>query len=482
MDLSQYIKVLRAHWLGVLLIVTLAVAGAAGFTLTRPQIYAANSTGFVTTGSSSDPSLASVNDSVSKSRAKSYVDIATSRPTAQRVIDELGLSVSPSALIGNITVEQPLDTVLIKITARSDSPTEAQKLADAWVVALAAQVEQVENPNDVSAGPATRLLPVESAELPTTPISPRPSLNVAIGLAVGLILGLAYALMRSQLDRRLRDPLEVERAFNVPVVGAIPEANELRHRDGERAPLAVQSSPFGAPSASAEAIRKLRTNLSYVDVDNPPRVIVVTSPQQSDGKSTLAGNLAAAIAVGGQRVTLVDADLRRPTVATSFGLVEGAGLTDVVSGQAAVEDVIQEHGEIHSLYILAAGDIPPNPSELLGSQAMRTLLRTLARDSIVIVDAPPLLPVTDAAVVAGHSDGVLVAIRSGSTLDTELRLALDHLDSVHAKVLGVVFNRVTGRGAAGAYYGTYYRAAHTATAPKTTEHRGAKRRRSTPAA
>ena len=202
MELSDYLRVLRAHWTGVVALILASIAAAAVFNLTQPKVYAANATGFVSAGNDSNPALGSVADTLAKSRAKSYVDIAQSRATAQGVIDELSLKASPSALIGNISVDQPLDTVLIKITARASTPIESQQLADAWVKALEKQVAQVENPSGKGKA-ALKVVPIEAAALPTAPISPRTKLNLLIGLVIGVLLGLAYALVRNQLDRRL---------------------------------------------------------------------------------------------------------------------------------------------------------------------------------------------------------------------------------------------------------------------------------------
>ena len=456
MELSDYLRVLRSHWVGVLALVVAGVAAAAVFNLTQPQVYAANATGFVSAaGSGDNPALGSVADTLAKSRAKSYVDIARSRATAEGVIAELGLETSPSALIGQISVEQPLDTVLIKITAQDATPLGAQRIADAWVTALADQVAEIENPNGRAQG-ALQIVPIEAAALPTEPVSPRVELNLLIGGVVGILLGLAYALIRNQLDRRLRSTQAVERQFGVTVVGAIPTASDLASTEGA-GPVAVQDRSGGQRrSESAEAFRKLRTNLQFMDVDNPPRVIIITSPQQGDGKSTVAANLAGALAVSGEPVILIDGDLRRPTVAEKFGLVEGAGLTDVLIGRVDFEDVAQEHPDYPNLLLLAAGGVPPNPSELLGSQTMRQLLTELAKTALVIVDAPPLLPVTDAAVLTAVADGAFVVISSGRTVDTELRDALANLDAVRGRALGVILNRVARRDAAAGYYGGTY--------------------------
>ena len=187
-------------------------------------------------------------------------------------------------------------------------------------------------------------------------------------------------------------------------------------------------------------------------VDNPPRVLVVTSPKQGDGKSTVAANLAAAVATSGNPAILVDADLRRPSVATSLGLVEGAGLTDVLIGRAGIDDVLQTYDAVPNLSVLAAGGIPPNPSELLGSQAMRTLLSSLASRGMVVLDAPPLLPVTDGAVLTAVSDGAFVVVSAGRTLDSDLGKSLDYLDAVGAKALGIILNGMGSKDAYTSYY------------------------------
>ncbi len=238
------------------------------------------------------------------------------------MIDTLGLDTTTSSLIGSITVEQPEDTVSIKITAAADTPQEAQALADAWIQALARQVKSIENPNDAN-DQAIRVVAVESAELPGSPVSPKVERNLGLGLVLGLMLGFGYALLRSQFDRRIRSAATVEKEFGVSVVGSIPTARVLARDVGRTAMLAVNStSENRSDQSAAEAFRKLRTNLQFMSVDDPPRVIVLTSPKPGDGKSTIAANLAAAIAASGSPVILVDGDLRRPTVADSFDLVE----------------------------------------------------------------------------------------------------------------------------------------------------------------
>jgi capsular exopolysaccharide synthesis family protein len=470
-ELSDYLRVVRAYWRGVTVLVLLGVVAAAGFSLVQPKVYQADAAGFVSAGTSTNAGEASVGDTLAKSRATSYVDLATSRATAQDVIDELGLKVAPASLIGSITVTQPLDTVLIKVGARAATPREAQQLADAWVRALKHQVDQVENPTGTSTQ-ALRVVPIESAALPAQPVSPNTKRNVGLGFVGGLVLGIAYALLRSQLDRKLRRAEDIEAEFGVTVAASVPASPAMVRRVGGLVPLVVLDGPrkYNDPVHSSEAILKLRTNLQFMDIDNPPRVIVVTSPLPGDGKSTIAANLAAALSLSDRRVVLIDGDLRRPVVAESFGLVEGAGLTDLLIGRVKFADVAHHVGALPNLTILAAGGTPPNPSELLGSKAMGRLLDKLADTGYtVIIDAPPLLPVTDAAVLTASADGALVVVSAGQTVDSQLASALGSINAVQGHTLGVVLNKVSPKSVDGGNYGGYYKAATASLAPSVPE-------------
>lgn len=299
---------------------------------------------------------------------------------------------------------------------------------------------------------AVSLVPGDSARLPTAPSSPNTKLNLALGALIGLALGIGYAVLRHVLDLRVRDPREIERQTGVPVIGTLPEAKELT---GERRVLTFAGRTDSA-SPVAEAMRELRTNLRFVDIDNPPRSIVVTSPLPSDGKSTVSANLAMSLAAGGESVVLLDADLRRPMIAKLFDIPEGAGLTDVLTDRARLADVVQDFGPSANLAVVGAGRIPPNPSEMLGSLRMRELITTLSAHAIVIIDAPPLLPVTDAAVLTTAADGALIVASAGRTTYDMLGKALDNLNKARARPFGIVLNKVPRRGAHSGYYGYQY--------------------------
>jgi capsular exopolysaccharide synthesis family protein len=386
------------------------------------------------------------------------------------VISALQLNTTADALLGSISVKVPLDTAEIRVTAESTDPATAQRVADAWVNGLAAQVEAIETAPPAEGGSeaasdagtpagatatAVRVLPLGKAVLPASPTSPNTKLNLALGALVGLALGVAYAVIRRYLDRRIRDAAEIEQLFGVPAIGTLP----VDHRLDARSTVldaGMSANAHDGGGAMAEALRELRTNLSFLDVDQPPRIIVVTSSVQSEGKSTVTANLAVTMAAAGEKVVVVDGDLRRPTLVDVFNLVPGAGVTDVLAGTAELEDVLQPWSALPNLSVLGSGRIPPNPSELLGSRAMKNMLTALAQEATVLIDAPPLLPVTDAAVLSRVADGAIVVIRTGRTTQDQLAQAMGNLDKVKGRVLGAVLNYVPTRGAGPySYYGTY---------------------------
>lgn len=459
LELRDYLRVLYTYWRGIAAITLAVTLLAFGWTFLQKPVYEAESSGHVMATGAEDLNAALAADDLSKSKTTTYQSIATTRPVAQAVIDELGLSETPDQLIENITVEAPLDTSELRITASAGDPAEARNLADAWVTALAAQVEQMETAGTDDAEAAVRLVPLAEAALPTSPASPNIKLSLAIGVVLGLMLGLAYALIRNHLDRRIRSAEMIEKQFGVPVIGTIPADKRMVDHRQVVETGAIESSSDRSAHAMSEALRELRTNLSFVDVDNPPRIIVVTSSVPGEGKSSVTANLAVTIAASGKRVVVVDGDLRRPVVTNMFGLVPGAGVTDVLSGQAELEDVLQVWGQVPNLAVLGAGRVPPNPSELLGSKAMTDMLQTLAEHATVLIDAPPLLPVTDAAILSKVADGAMVVIHAGKTTVDAIDKALGNLSKVNAHILGAILNRVPTQGADAAqygYYGQYY--------------------------
>lgn len=452
MELRDYLRILRARWIAIVLLTLLGAAVAFGYSALQPRVYTAEATGYVTTADgSTDVGAALVGNQLAQAKVKSFVAVGSWRAVAEYAIDELGLQSSPESLVGRVDVTNPLDTTVISVNASAGTPEEARDLAEAWIRGMILQIDDLEG-DGTTGSSAVTVVAGDSARLPTSPSSPNTRLNVILGALIGLALGIGYAVVRHVLDRRLRDPRDIERETGVAVVGTIPLDKEL---SASRKVLSFDESLGDSGSVIvAEALRELRTNLQFMSVDNPPRAIVVTSPVPGDGKSTTAANLAVSLAAAGEPVMLIDADLRRPVISTLFALPEGAGLTDVIAGRAAIDDVSHQVGE--NLVVVGAGRIPPNPSELLGSQRMRDLVAQLSQTALVIIDSPPLLPVTDAAILAARADGALIVTSAGRTTYDMLQKALENLEKAHAHTLGVVLNKVPKRGVGGGYYGYQY--------------------------
>jgi receptor protein-tyrosine kinase len=250
------------------------------------------------------------------------------------------------------------------------------------------------------------------------------------------------------LDNTVKDRQTLEEITEVGVVGSIPFDKERR----EHAAISFASINSGI----AEAFRKLRTNLQFLAVDNPPRVIVVTSSLPNEGKSTTAINIALALAEAEHSVVLVDGDMRRPMVSKFLGLAGAAGFSTVLSGGASLSEVLQKTN-FPGLTVLTSGAIPPNPSELLGSLSAKKVLGELREKfDYVIVDSSPLLAVTDAAILAANSDGALIMARFGQTTRDQLAHAVRNLKDVDAPLLGAVLTLTPGRGGDASYSYSYY--------------------------
>lgn len=454
MELSGYLRGLRRHWVAILLMTAVGAAAGYGWTLLQTPVYQAEASGYVASRQSEDVGISTVGDNLARSKVQSYLDIATWRNVAEGAIAELGLDTTPEELVTRVSVTNPLDTTILKISAVGPTPIDARNLAEAWIRAMVVAIDGIEGTGTPGSAPVT-VIPGESASLPSNPLFPNVETALIVGAVLGLGFGVAFAMIRTVSDRRIRAVDDVEARIGVPVVGTIPVSPAM-DGDNRLADLA-DTRGKGAGFAVSESLRSLRTNLQFMDVDNPPRIIVVTSPLPGDGKSTIAANLALTLAASGAAVVLVDGDLRRSTVATTMGLPGGAGLTDVLAGRASLTDVLQRSAQSTTLHVLAAGSVPPNPSEVLGSERMRALLENLASHATVIVDAPPLLPVTDGAVLAHQADGALLVVSIGKTTYDLVDKSLDTLSKARGRALGIVLNRAPLRGADATPYSYEYR-------------------------
>jgi capsular exopolysaccharide synthesis family protein len=441
-------RVTRKRWLSILLITLLGLGAAGLFTFLSPKVYTASTQSFVaisTSGSTSADILSGANFALQ--RVKSYTQIVDSPDVLTPVIAELGLATTPEELAKQVSASSPLDTVLIEVQAKDGNAAMAAAIANATAKQLGITIENLEQPLSVRASPVKVTL-THPANVPISPSSPRTLMNLALGLLVGLALGIVYAFAREGLDTTVRTAEDVSEIIGAAPLGTIPFDSQAKDR-----PLVA----LDTSAQRSEAYRSVRTNLQFVDVDHPPKVVVVTSAVAGEGKTTSACNLAITMAQSGQRVVLVECDLRRPRVATYLEISGEVGLTNVLTGQVTLEQALigWNRGQ---LTLLTSGSTPPNPSELLGSKQMATVLEELRRTfDVVLIDAPPLLPVTDGAVIANAADGAVMLVRHGRTTREQLRRASEVLAQADATLLGTVVNfvPVSKRPGKGDHYGYY---------------------------
>ena len=446
-ELRDYIRILQKSWMLIVILLAVGAGAASVVSITQTPIYSSSAKVFVSTSGGSTVSDLQQGNTFTQQRVKTYADLATTPIVLLPVIADLGLDVSSDALAARVTASAPLDTTLIEISVKSVDPALAAQIATAVSESLTSVVEKIETSSSANGVSAVKLTLVQHAEVSQGPISPNVPLNIVLGGLIGLVIGIALAVLRETLDNRIRNERDVEAITDVPILGGIV----FDAKAGER-PLIVHDDPR---SPRAESFRTLRTNLQFLDVGRENRSFVITSSIQSEGKSTSAANLAIALADAGSRVLLVDADLRRPKVHEYLGLEGAVGLTDLLIGRAEPEDVIQPWGRA-DLFVLPAGKIPPNPSELLGSEAMLRLIKEFNKAfDVVLFDSAPLLPVTDAAILARTVGGTIVVCAAGRTHKNQLKGAFSALSNVDAPVSGVVLTMLPTKGPDAYGYGRY---------------------------
>lgn len=451
MALRDYLRVLREHGKLVLAAVVIALLAAGAVWYLRPKEYTATVRMYVSAQSADTTDAAYQGAQLSEQRMTSYVELVSSTRVSQEVIAQLHLPTSPEELAKHITASSKLDSVIINVAVTGRSPQSAADVANAVGQVFPRLVDQLERPSSPTGTPPVVVRVVETAAAPETPSSTGLPVMLALGLLGGLAVGAGGALARNALDTSVKSPDQLRELAGAPNLGAIAFDAAMPKR-----PLTVQEDP---QSPRAEAFRQLRTNLQFLDVDTPHKVIAITSSMPSEGKTTTLANLAIALASAGQRVLVIEADLRRPKLADVLGVERSVGLTSILSGRMQPEHAIQ-HWSGGMFDVLASGPLPPNPSELLGSQHMAALLDDQrSRYDVVLLDTPPLLPVTDAAAVAPATDGAVLVCRFKTTKRDQVRSAVAALAAVSTPLLGTVFTLIPATGPrADAQYNAYYRA------------------------
>ncbi|WP_433515880.1 polysaccharide biosynthesis tyrosine autokinase [Nonomuraea sp. CA-143628] len=444
MDLLYYMRLLRRNWLLLLISVGIGISAAAVVTANTPPQYVATISMLVS-GQDREGSLSTAYQAgmLSAQRVQSYATLLSSR----RVVGQITTPEDIRRMQANISAEVVPGTVLLRATVTDTDPGRAAQLANTLGSRFTQLIEQIERVNSATR-PTVKVTMVDQAEIPQTPVSPRPVVNLVVAVLIALVIAIGSLTLRDRLDTTIKTSdalLQVSKSSTLGIIGY--------ERDARRHPLIVRS---GGRSSRSEAFRSLRTNLQFIGVDRQPKSLVITSCLPNEGKSSTSSNLAITLAQAGWRVLLVDGDLRRPRIPTYLGIEGAVGLTDVLIGKAKLDEVIQPWGEPR-LFVLPSGQIPPNPSELLGSRGMRQVIDQVMDDyDIVIVDAPPLLPVTDAATLSAICDGVLLVARYGKTRQEHIVRGTELLASINARIVGTVMNFVPAKASRYDGYGYGY--------------------------
>ena len=461
MDLQEYVRIVRQRWL-LIVLTTLATVGVGlGLTLQATPTYESTSRLFVSTPAS-DTGDAYQGGQFSGQRVQSYAELLTGQEISRRVIEKLNLNETPRVLAARITAAAKPGSVVLSITVTDVSASRAQKLAQTTAEVFVGYVAEVETPVGKSTAPVKASI-VDPATKPTVPVSPRPLRNVILALLLGLMGGTALAIGRDVLDTRIRSVEGLRRAVGeVPLLGTI-------HFDKGAAKHPLITGLSGH-SPRVEAFRVLRTNMRFLKAGATSKVFVFTSPLPGDGKSSTICNVALSFAETGERVLLIEGDLRRPRATEYLGLANSVGVTSVLVGAVSVNEAIQPINENADL--LARGTTPPNPAELLQSERMAQMLIELRTQyDLILIDAPPLLPVTDAAVLASQSDGAIVVLRHGRTTRDQLDTSFDRLASAQSRPIGVIVNMAPAPRRSRSGYGYGYGYGY---APITTESKKSK--------
>lgn len=523
LDLTAFLRILRRRLWVLILVPILVAVSAYGFAKTKTPLYRSKAEILLVETQAEklfDPAAAASSDpirvlddqiqviqsnqlaSMVKATLGYVPTIEANASTTEDVITLTAVSSNPKQAASNVNayanaylkyrqtsgasqnsaaqteLQHEIDAAQTQLNAL-DQAVAAQPTADAKSQLLTAQADQRAPLESQVSSEATQLSELQAAAAvdeggaqlsneataPPLPFSPEPTRDAALGLAVGLMLALGLAFLLDYLDNRVRGREDLDRASgDVPVVGMIPAQAEWKDADA-----ALVISVEKPESGSAEAYRTLRTSIQFFSLDRSLHTVQVTSPMTSEGKTTTVVNLAVALARAGQRVIVIDCDLRRPRVHTFLGLDPDPGFTSVLLGEMPLEKALRPIPEVEELRVLTAGPIPPNPSELLSGRRVIELFEALKADSdFVLIDSPPVLPVSDATVIATRVDATLVVVRDNTTLRKHLSRSLELLHQLDAIVIGTVLN-----GVAEAEVGYGYQYGYRAHAAKSEDKNGA---------
>ncbi|WP_342372835.1 polysaccharide biosynthesis tyrosine autokinase [Propioniciclava soli] len=445
MSVAEYFAIIRRN-LGLILI--LAILGGASLFLyseTQPKLYQSYASTMVIPRQGGSTSELVQGSNYVQNNVQTYAQLAASPYVLQPVVDQLGLQESAAALGRRISIDTPLNTTIMQIAVSDQSPEQAQRIAESVTASLTQAVHDLAP--TVAGSASVRLETIAPASLPVSYVSPDRRLYLIVGVAAGLALALAIAFLREQLRSRPRNAADIAALTDLPALGEVP-----RLQRGQDVPHEILGQPAGQV---AEAVRAIAANLKFVSVDRPTNVVIVTSAEASDGKTSIAAGLGLSIAAAGRRTLLIDADLRSPRVSDLLQVEGALGLTTVLLEEAPLSEAVQQWGHEH-LWVLTGGVKSPNPGQLISSGQLSDIIAE-ARDDydMVIIDTAPIGPVSDALWLASSTDGVIIVARAGKTPIRAVRDAIEAVTTTRTPVLGLVVNAVRAS-ADSRYHGAVY--------------------------
>lgn len=440
MTIADLLQIVRKHLASAIISFVVVFAAVAAATFIMPPKYTATAEVFATYAGQSGETQ-TTNDMSSganylNTQITTYPELVKTEAVLQPVIKDLGLDMTTTDLADVVTATNPTNTFMVDISAEVGDPQQAADIANSVAKNLADQISSdLYNNSSSSNGSPIKLTVVQKAQTPTSQSSPNIPLYLAVGLIFGIIVGVGVALLKDILNTKVDSTDDVRELTHASSLGTVPQAAIL---DDSRPVVAAQ--PAGS---EAEEFRRIRTNLSFLTTtatQGHGRLLVITSTDPSEGKTTVSSNVAVALAEEGKSVLLIDADLRHPSVAHKLGIEGHVGLSHVLSRQASPADVIQKYWK-PNLHIMPAGKRPANASILLNSDLMKEMVdQALTQYDYVIIDTAPLSVASDATVFGRMAGGLVLVTGKGVVEKKELRSTATALQTAEVPILGFIFN------------------------------------------